>query len=55
MSNRQDFDIRFLERAYIPDLISLQRQVSAALPDPEVFMLHDEAYFQGYSICHPRQ
>lgn len=47
MSNRQDFNIRSLEGAYIPDLISLQRQVSAALPDPEVFMLHDEAYFSG--------
>jgi len=45
-SSGSNFQIEFLDRASIPDLIRLQKAVAAALPSPELFILHGEDYFQ---------
>ena len=38
------FDMKFLQACSMPDLVSLQSVITANLPCPEIFMLHDEKY-----------
>jgi GNAT superfamily N-acetyltransferase len=40
------FEMKFLNRGSLPDLLSLQNVVAADLPSPEIFMLHDDMYFR---------
>ncbi|MFZ3147451.1 MAG: GNAT family N-acetyltransferase [Methanothrix sp.] len=40
------FDMKFLQAGSLPDLMSLQSVISANLPCPEIFMLHEEKFFQ---------
>jgi hypothetical protein len=39
-------NMKFLEKGSLPDLMRLQSVIAANLPCPEIFMLHDEKYFQ---------
>lgn len=41
-----DADMRFLKAGSLPDLMSLQSIIAANLPCPEIFMLHEERFFQ---------
>ncbi|MCK9565310.1 MAG: GNAT family N-acetyltransferase [Methanothrix sp.] len=40
------FDMKFLQAGSLPDLMSLQSVIAANLPCPEIFMLHEEKFFQ---------
>lgn len=40
------FDMKFLLAGSLPDLMSLQSVIAANLPCPEIFMLHEEKFFQ---------
>lgn len=40
------FEMIFLQASSLPDLMNLQSVVAANLPCPEIFVLHDEIYFQ---------
>jgi ribosomal protein S18 acetylase RimI-like enzyme len=39
-------EMRFLESDCLPDLLKLQDLIADGLPCPEIFVLHDERYFQ---------
>lgn len=41
-----DADMKFLKAGSLPDLMSLQSIIAANLPCPEIFMLHEEKFFQ---------
>jgi ribosomal protein S18 acetylase RimI-like enzyme len=41
------FSMFFLDESSIPDLIHLQQTVALSLPFPEIFRLHDAAYFRS--------
>ncbi|MHB8119463.1 MAG: GNAT family N-acetyltransferase [Methanothrix sp.] len=40
------FEMKFLQAGSLPDLMSLQNVIAANLPCPEIFMLHEEKFFQ---------
>jgi len=40
------FEMKYLHRGSLPDLLSLQNVIAANLPSPEIFMLHDDMYFR---------
>jgi ribosomal protein S18 acetylase RimI-like enzyme len=40
------FDMKFLKSGSLPDLMNLQSIIAANLPCPEIFMLHEEKFFQ---------
>jgi ribosomal protein S18 acetylase RimI-like enzyme len=41
------FRMVFLDESHLRDLICLQQTIAASLPSPEIFRLHDEAYFRS--------
>ena len=40
------FEMKFLHTDSLPDLVRLQNVIAANLPCPEIFMQHDDRYFQ---------
>lgn len=47
MQSLMPFSMFFLDESFIPDLIHLQQTVALSLPFPEIFRLHDAAYFRS--------
>ena len=47
------YEMRFLREDALAELLELEDLIGQALPNPEVFHLHDEAFF-GSAFCLPR-
>lgn len=41
------YEMRFLDKTALYDIVNLQKLIAQSLPSPEIFRLHDEEYFRS--------